>query len=182
MTIGTRYRPPAATWTLYRDREPIGQVRVLDVAQAGARTVLRLSEPIAVALAVDDEIGERLLSRQRLHDLRHGSASIMLGEGIDITTVSKILGHSSTSMTGNTYAHLLRSTGQQAAETIAAAIPRAVRCGHPVGTSAGDGGGTAETTGVSTGRGAVQYGRPLSASVEVAGIEPFDRPRGRECE
>ncbi|WP_239394121.1 tyrosine-type recombinase/integrase [Frankia sp. CiP3] len=148
LTIGTRYRPAQGTWTLYRDREPIGEVTVSGATQQGARSLLHLAGPLPVALAVGDEIGEQLLSPKRLHDLRHGSASIMLGGGIDITTVSKILGHSSTSMTGNTYAHLLRSTGQQAAEMIAAAIPRAVRRGHPAGTSSGETGGAVTTNGV----------------------------------
>ncbi|MCK9893121.1 tyrosine-type recombinase/integrase [Frankia sp. Mgl5] len=124
VVIGTRYRPAAGVWTLYRNRLPVGQVTILGIAAQGARSVLRLAEPLPFDLEVGDEIGERLLSPNRLHDLRHGSASIMLGEGIDIKTVSKILRHSSTSMTGNTYAHLLRSTGQAAAETVAAAIAR----------------------------------------------------------
>ncbi|MDT3445159.1 tyrosine-type recombinase/integrase [Pseudofrankia sp. BMG5.37] len=62
--------------------------------------------------------------RRRNHDLRHSSASIQLDQGIDITLVSKRLGHSSTTITGTLYAHLLRSTGQRAAETVANAIPR----------------------------------------------------------
>ncbi|WP_235497572.1 tyrosine recombinase XerC [Frankia sp. R43] len=167
VVIGTRYRPAAGVWTLYRDREPVGQVTVLGVAVQGSRSVLHLAEPLPVDLATGDEIGERLLSPKRLHDLRHGSASIMLGEGIDITTVSKILGHSSTSMTGNTYAHLLRSTGQAAAETVAAAIPRKTVRPHHVRTSGAHGGGIVKAGGVPTGRGAVQGGRPLSASVDL---------------
>ncbi|WP_261560273.1 tyrosine-type recombinase/integrase [Frankia tisae] len=73
----------------------------------GPRSLLQLAEPLPVALAVGDEIGDRLLSRKRLHDLRHGSASILLGEGVDITIVSTRLGHSSTSVTGNLHAQVL---------------------------------------------------------------------------
>jgi len=40
----------------------------------------------------------------RLHDLRHTAASIMVREGVDLVTVSKILGHSSIQMTMR-YAH-----------------------------------------------------------------------------
>ncbi|WP_255353893.1 MULTISPECIES: tyrosine-type recombinase/integrase [Frankia] len=65
------------------------------------------------------------MSRRRLHDLRHSSASIQLAEGVDITLVSKRHGHSSTRITGDLYAHLLRSTGRAAAEAIANAVPRA---------------------------------------------------------
>lgn len=43
----------------------------------------------------------------RLHDLRHTSATLLVGSGIDIKTVSKRLGHSKASVTLDTYAHPL---------------------------------------------------------------------------
>ncbi len=49
-----------------------------------------------------------------------------LAEGIDITLVSKRLGHSSPHITGLLYTHLLRSAGQAAAEKVANAVPRRV--------------------------------------------------------
>lgn len=39
------------------------------------------------------------------HDLRHSCASIMLGLGVDLYTISKILGHSS-AQTTQRYSHL----------------------------------------------------------------------------
>lgn len=39
------------------------------------------------------------------HDLRHSCASIMLGFGFDLYTISKILGHSNVQTTQH-YAHL----------------------------------------------------------------------------
>ncbi|MCK9874506.1 tyrosine-type recombinase/integrase [Frankia sp. Ag45/Mut15] len=54
-----------------------------------------------MALSVGDEIGVEVLSPKRLHDLRHGSVSIMLSKGVDITIASKVVGHSSTSVTAN---------------------------------------------------------------------------------
>jgi integrase len=47
----------------------------------------------------------------RLHDLRHGRASLMLAVGIDIALVSKMLGHSSITVTADTYSHLLEGVG-----------------------------------------------------------------------
>jgi len=44
------------------------------------------------------------------HDLRHSCASILVGLGVDLYTVSKILGHSNTQTTQR-YAHL--QIGQQ---------------------------------------------------------------------
>lgn len=60
----------------------------------------------------------------RLHDLRHGSASLQLAAGIPIAVVSKRLGHSSIAITSDTYSHLLDGVGRQAAEAAAALVPR----------------------------------------------------------
>lgn len=43
----------------------------------------------------------------RFHDLRHSSASWLLGDGIPIVLVSQRLGHASVSMTLNVYAHTM---------------------------------------------------------------------------
>lgn len=53
----------------------------------------------------------RLVSRStlrpvRLHDLRHGAASMLLASGADLALVSKMLGHSGLNITADTYAHL----------------------------------------------------------------------------
>jgi integrase len=64
------------------------------------------------------------LRRVRLHDLRHGQASIMLAAGVDMTVVSKRVGHSGIRITSDTYAHLLEGVGRQAAEAAAALVPR----------------------------------------------------------
>ncbi|WNB84520.1 site-specific integrase [Cellulomonas sp. ATA003] len=52
-------------------------------------------------------VAEAGLRRVRLHDLRHGAASLMLAAGVDIAIVSKRLGHSNISITADTYSHLL---------------------------------------------------------------------------
>jgi len=51
----------------------------------------------------DDE--RRRLSRIRLHDLRHGHASLVLAAGVPIEIVSRRLGHSSLAITADTYSH-----------------------------------------------------------------------------
>jgi len=60
----------------------------------------------------------------RLHDLRHGAASLRLASGTDIAVVSKILGHSSVSITADTYSHMLAGVARAAAERAAALVPR----------------------------------------------------------
>ncbi|MBL7487311.1 recombinase [Frankia sp. AgB1.9] len=93
----------------------------------GAGAVLTLAEPLEAAVPCGAELGQNLLSRRRLHDMRHGSASISLAQGIDITLASKRLGRSSPNATAKLYAHLLRSTGQAVAEKVEAAVPRRKR-------------------------------------------------------
>jgi len=60
----------------------------------------------------------------RLHDLRHGAASLRLAAGVDIAAISKMLGHSSIAVTADTYSHLLRGVGRQAAEAAMNLVPR----------------------------------------------------------
>jgi integrase len=64
------------------------------------------------------------LRQVRLHDLRHGRASLLLASGTDIAVVSEMLGHSSITLTVDTYAHLLAGVGQKAADAADALIPR----------------------------------------------------------
>jgi hypothetical protein len=90
----------------------------------------------------------------------------MLSEGVDITIASKVVGHSSTSVTGNLYAHLLRSTGQQAAETVAAAIPRKTVRPHPVLTTGTGGGGIVKGGSVGAGQGPGRKGQTPAKRVD----------------
>jgi len=77
-----------------------------------------------------DEAGVR---RVRLHDLRHGAASLRLAAGVDIAIVSKILGHSSVAITADTYSHLLEGVGREAAERAMSLVPRTARDSRETG-------------------------------------------------
>lgn len=59
-----------------------------------------------------------------LHHLRHGSASLQISAGVDISIVSKRLGHSKIDLTSDTYGHLIGKAGKYAAEAAAALVPR----------------------------------------------------------
>ncbi|MEV0269786.1 site-specific integrase [Hamadaea sp. NPDC050747] len=59
----------------------------------------------------------------RLHDLRHGAASIAHAAGVDITTISKQLGHSSIQITADTYTEVFTEVDLAAAETTANVVP-----------------------------------------------------------
>ncbi|SBW22595.1 hypothetical protein FDG2_2854 [Candidatus Protofrankia californiensis] len=57
LIVGTRYTDPVGEWTLYRDREPIGEVTAASVEGVrGGRVRLGLAEP----LPVDVEVGAEL--------------------------------------------------------------------------------------------------------------------------
>lgn len=64
------------------------------------------------------------LPRIRLHDLRHTSASLALAAGVPMKVVSQRLGHSSTAITADLYTHVVPAVAQDAADRIAALIPR----------------------------------------------------------
>lgn len=56
------------------------------------------------------------LERARLHDLRHTFATLALQNGVDIKTLSGILGHYSSGFTLDTYTHITDKMQQEAAE------------------------------------------------------------------
>jgi integrase len=55
------------------------------------------------------------LEERRMHDLRHSFATLMLEQGEDLIVVSEMLGHSSTQITSDFYAHVRRGLQQRAA-------------------------------------------------------------------
>lgn len=58
----------------------------------------------------------------RLHDLRHSAATIALDAGIDIKVVSEQLGHSTTTLTRDTYQSVTKQMHQDVADAVAAKI------------------------------------------------------------
>lgn len=52
------------------------------------------------------------------HAFRHTAASILISEGVDIVTVSKLLGHSKPSTTADVYAHAVEDTQKKATECL----------------------------------------------------------------
>ncbi len=84
------------------------------------------------------------LRRVRLHDLRHGAASLMLAAGVPMAIVSKMLRHSSIGITVDTYGHLSEDTARTASDAMAAALEQAFETAaaaardHTATTSAAD--------------------------------------------
>ncbi|MFG2285055.1 tyrosine-type recombinase/integrase [Streptomyces sp. NPDC048595] len=76
------------------------------------------------------ETFERLVSASglppiRLHDLRHGAAALALAGGVDMKSVSEMLGHSSIKITSDICTSVLPEIAKDAAEAAARLDPPA---------------------------------------------------------
>jgi integrase len=85
--------------------------------------------PIGDPLAPDrltrllgDLIAEHGLPPIRLHDLRHGAATLALAAGVELKVVQDMLGHSSIVLTADTYTSVLPEVAHRAAEKTAAHV------------------------------------------------------------
>ena len=58
------------------------------------------------------------LPRIRFHDLRHTFATMALQNGVDVKTVSSMLGHFDAGFTLRTYTHATRQKQDEAAQTM----------------------------------------------------------------
>lgn len=55
------------------------------------------------------------LPKMRFHDLRHSCASLLLAQGVPLKVVQELLGHSSITITGDVYAHVMPAAKREAA-------------------------------------------------------------------
>ena len=58
------------------------------------------------------------LCKIRFHDLRHTFASLLIANGEDIVRVSRLLGHSSPTVTLNVYSHILPNEHYRSADRL----------------------------------------------------------------
>lgn len=67
------------------------------------------------------------LPRIRFHDLRHSFATLSLEQGVDIKTVSHMLGHTDAGFTMNTYMHVTDSMQESVANTMGTLLESSVK-------------------------------------------------------
>ena len=60
-----------------------------------------------------------------IHDLRHTAATLMIGSGVPLAVVSKVLRHTQVSITADLYGHLTPEIATSAADTFGAALDAA---------------------------------------------------------
>jgi len=65
-----------------------------------------------------EEKEKYLLPEINFHGLRHTNATLLIGQGVDIKTVSSRLGHARTSTTADIYSHSLKKTDKEAADKL----------------------------------------------------------------
>jgi len=64
----------------------------------------------------------RSLPRLRFHDLRHSCASLLLAQGVPLSTIQEVLGHTSYAFTRDVYAHLSEELKRDAATAMDSAL------------------------------------------------------------
>ena len=62
------------------------------------------------------------LTAIRFHDLRHGTASLLVAQGSHPRTIMEVLGHASITITMNTYAHVAPALQREAARSLDAVL------------------------------------------------------------
>ncbi len=82
-------------------------------------------DPDVVTHAFKEVARDAKLPTLTLHQLRHGAATLMLAQGVPLRIVQETLGHSSITITADTYAHVAPELQRQAADAIDAALPPA---------------------------------------------------------
>jgi site-specific recombinase XerD len=83
-----------------------------------------LLHPGKVSEAFEKNVRASSLPPIRLHDLRHGAATLALAGGADMKTVQEMLGHSSITITSDIYTSVLPEVAHRAAEAAAKLVPR----------------------------------------------------------
>ena len=79
-------------------------------------------EAAAVTRAFQVALVRACLPHTRFHDLRHAAATFLLAQGFGLEDVKNLLGHSSITLTSNTYGHVLERRQQQVAAGMDAAL------------------------------------------------------------
>jgi integrase len=91
-----------ATTRRYGPREPVFLGSRIN---RETRTIERLSTQ-SVTHAFPELLVAQGQPRMRVHDLRHGTATLLLAEGVPMRVISEILGHSNPAITARLYAHV----------------------------------------------------------------------------
>lgn len=74
--------------------------------------------PDSITSWIHKFVDKNNLPYTNIHSLRHTNASLLIANGVNVATVSKRLGHSSTATTTKTYIHAIKSADEAASEVL----------------------------------------------------------------
>lgn len=98
--------------------------RWVDSGHVFATTVGTPLHAATVTRAFQAALERTGLPRSRFHDLRHAAATFLLAQGMTLEDVKQPLGHSSITLTSNTYGHVLEQRQRQVAQAMDAVLGR----------------------------------------------------------
>ncbi len=93
-----------------------------DSGQVFATMLGKPHHAATISCAFQDALDRAGLPDVRLHDLRHAAATFLLGLGFGLEDVKQLLGHSSITLTSNTYGHVLEQHQRQVAQAMDAVL------------------------------------------------------------
>jgi integrase len=96
--------------------------RWVDSGHVFATTIGTPIEAAAVTRAFHRALARAALPHSRFHDLRHATATFLLAQGMTLEDVKYLLGHSSITLTSNTYGHVLEKRQHQVAQAMDAVL------------------------------------------------------------
>lgn len=92
-----------------------------DFFLAGGTNTINPTSIRCIKIAIEDELH---LEHIRVHDLRHSYVSVLVNAGVPITTISKLVGHSSAEITWKVYSHLYPDTLSNAIDIFDQIMPQ----------------------------------------------------------
>ncbi|HVM31473.1 MAG TPA: site-specific integrase [Candidatus Limnocylindrales bacterium] len=96
--------------------------RWVDTGHVFTTMIGRPHHAATITRAFADALNRAGLPRVRFHDLRHSAATFLLAQGMTLEDVKQLLGHSSITLTSNTYGHLLEQRQRQVAQAMDAVL------------------------------------------------------------
>jgi len=108
--------------TQQRKERLVAGSRWVDSGHVFATSIGTPIEAAAVSRAFQVALVRAGLPHTRFHDLRHAAATFLLAQGFTLEDVKNLLGHSSITLTSNTYGHVLERRQLQVAAGMNAAL------------------------------------------------------------
>lgn len=108
--------------TQQRKERLVAGSRWVDSGHVFATSIGTPIEAAAVTRAFQAALRRADLPRSRFHDLRHAAATFLLAQGMTLEDVKNLLGHSSITLTSNTYGHVREQRQRQVATAMDAVL------------------------------------------------------------